>query len=262
MKSTKTQYNTENMFYKKLNLIPTVLIFLLILVGCDNEDAFLGVDKPIAVSFDETSSSVEVENGTTFDVVVSSLTPPASDLVVNLSVDSAPDLTLFDMVPSVTIPAGELSGSSVLSFSYDLLDFGDTKTLELSIDSSTLTGGAILNEEREETTINFVKKCTLNDVTVSITTDDYPEETSYRVFDVTTNPSGDLVYDSGSFAGKKETTVSTKHCLGTGNYAIVVYDSWGDGIVGGGFTVSVNGTEVVPATAVTGPSAVAYFDIN
>ncbi len=250
------------MFYRKLNFIPTVFIFLLILVGCDNEDAFLGVDKPIAVSFDESSSSVEVENGTTFDVVVSSLTPPASDLVVNLSVDSAPDLTLFDMVPSVTIPAGELSGSSVLSFSYDLLDFGDTKTLELSIDSSTLTGGAILNEEREETTINFVKKCTLNDVTVSITTDDYPEETSYRVFDVTTNPSGDLVYDSGSFAGKKETTVSTKHCLGTGNYAIVVYDSWGDGIVGGGFTVSVNGTEVVPATAVTGPSAVAYFDIN
>ncbi len=262
MKSTKTQYNIQNMFYKKLNLIPTVLIFLLILVGCDNEDAFLGVDKPIAVSFDESSSSVEVENGTTFDVVVSSLTPPASDLVVNLIVDSAPDLTLFDMVPSVTIPAGELSGSSVLSFSYDLLDFGDTKTLELSIDSSTLTGDAILNEEREKTTIDFVKKCTLNDVTVSITTDTYPEETSYRVFDVTTNPSGDLVYDSGSFAGQSETTVSTKHCLGTGNYAIVVYDSWGDGIVGGGFTVSVNGTEVVPATAVTGSTAVAYFDIN
>ena len=250
------------MFYRKLNFIPTVFIFLLILVGCDNEDAFLGVDKPIAVSFDESSSSVEVENGTTFDVVVSSLTPPASDLVVNLSVDSAPDSTLFDMVPSVTIPAGELSGSSVLSFSYDLLDFGDTKTLELSIDSSTLTGGAILNEEREETTINFVKKCTLNDVTVCITTDDYPEETSYRVFDVTTNPLGDLVYYSGSFAGQEETTVSTKHCLGTGNYAIVVYDSWGDGIVGGGFTVFVNDTEVVPATAVTGPSAVAFFDIN
>jgi len=250
------------MFLKNLNLKPVFLFLILVIAGCDTEDAFLGVDKPLAVSFDSSITDIDVEENTTFDVVVSTLTPPTSDLVVGLKVDSAPDANLFSMVPSVTIPAGQLSGASTLSFSYDLLEFGDPKTLELSIDTESLSGGAILNEERSETEINFVKKCTLNDVTVSISTDQYPEETFYRVFDVTTNPSGDLVYESETFDGKSNSTVSIKHCLPAGNYAIVVYDTYGDGIVGGGFSVSANGVTVVENTVVTGQIAVAYFDLN
>lgn len=250
------------MFLKNLNLKPVFLLLFLVITGCDTEDAFLGVDKPLAVSFDLTTIDVDVEENTTFDVVVSTLTPPSSDLVVGLKVDSAPDANLFSMVPSVTIPAGQLSGASTLSFTYDLLEFGDTKTLELSIDNESLSGGAILNEEREETVINFVKKCTLNDVVVSIVTDSYPEETYYRVFDLTTNPSGDLVYESDLFTGSSNTTVSIRHCLPAGNYAIVVYDTYGDGIPGGGFSVTSNGVTVVENTVVVGATAVAYFDLN
>ena len=156
------------------------------------------------------------------------------------------------------------SGFSTLSFSHALLDFGDEKKLVLDISSDQLDtdAGVVLNEERKSTEISFVKKCTLNDVSVDITTDEYPEETYFEVLDITTDPMGVLVYQSDTFVGLLETTVETKLCLDTGSYAIIVYDLYGDGITDGGFTVSVNGTEAVESTSVTGPNAVGFFDIE
>ena len=254
------------MFTKNLNLksICLLLILALGISSCNTEEALLGVEAPMAVSFDESAVRVEVEETTTYDVVVSTISKSTSDIVVDLEVKTADSITsadLYSMTPSVTIPAGQLSGSSTLSFSHDLLDFGDEKELEIAIADSSRKGGVILNEERTSTNITFVKKCTLNDVVVSITTDDYPEETLFRIFDVTTNPSGDLIFQSATLAGKVNTTVSSQLCLDSGNYAIVVYDLYGDGITGGGFTVSVNGAEAVALTSVTGANAVAFFDI-
>lgn len=253
------------MFLNYLKFKPAyLLVFTILIASCSDDDALLGVDSPIAVSFDTDSKMVEVEETTTYDVVVSTIKPSASPIVVNLEVTSGPDSSLYSMTPSVTIAAGETSGFSTLSFSHALLDFGDEKKLVLDISSDQLDtdAGVVLNEERSSTEITFVKKCSLNDVSVDITTDDYPEETYFAVFDVTTDPNGVRVYLSDTFDGLLETTVETKLCLGTGSYAIVVYDLYGDGIVDGGFTVSVNGAEAVESTSVTGPNAVAFFDIE
>lgn len=235
---------------------------LLIVAGCDTEEALLDVDAPVAISFDVDTKRIEVEETTTYDVVVSTLKAPSSDVTVNLEVTSGPDESLYNMSPSITIPAGELSGKSTLSFSHSLLEFGDEKTLKVDIAESSRSGGVILNEERASTSITFVKKCTLNDVIVSITTDQYPEETFFRLFDVSTNPSGDLLFESDTYNGNANTTVSKAFCLNAGSYAIVVYDLYQDGITGGGFSVTVNGTSAVALTPVTGASAVAFFDVE
>jgi|GEM_PF-942072 len=266
MMLTKIQYNLHDMFTKNLNL-KSIYLLLILAVGissCNTEEALLGVDAPMAVSFDKSAVRLEVEETTTYDVIVSTLKASTTEIVVDLEVKTADSITsadLYSMTPSVTIPAGQLSGSSTLSFSHDLLDFGDEKELEIAIADSSRKGGVILNEERTSTNITFVKKCTLNDVVVSITTDDYPEETLFRIFDLTTNSSGDILFQSKTLAGQANTTVSKQFCLNPGKYAIVVYDLYGDGIVGGGFTVSVNGAEAVALTSVTGASAVALFDI-
>jgi len=251
------------MFSKKLN-IKSMYLLLLLAVGissCSTEDALLSVDAPMAVSFDESAVRVEVEETTTYDVVVSTLKASTTDIVVDLEVTTDPGADFYSMTPSVTIPAGQLSGSSTLSFNHSLLEFGKELELSIGIADSTRNNGVILNEERTSTTITFVKKCTLNDVVVSITTDDYPEETLFQLFDVTSDPNGELLFQSPTYDDYPEQTVTQQLCLGTGNYAIVVYDLWGDGIVGGGFSVSVNGNEEVPLTPVTGSSAVAFFDI-
>jgi hypothetical protein len=249
-----------------LKLIPAFLMImsLAIVISCSQDDALVSFESPVAISFDKASASVEVEETTTYDVVVSTMSKSTSDIVVDLVVktpDSITSASLYSMTPSITIPAGELSGASTLSFSHSLLEFGDEKTIEVGIADSSRKGDVILNEERTSTTIKFVKKCTLNDVVVSITTDDYPEETLFRILDVTTDPAGVLIYQSPTYDDYPEETVDQQLCLDAGNYAIVVYDLYGDGIVDGGFTVSVNGVEVVGETVVAGATAVEFFDI-
>lgn len=266
VKLTKILFKIIIMNKINLKLMPVFLMILslAIVIGCSQDDALISVESPVAISFDEVSTSLEVEETTTYDVVVSTISKSTSDVVVDLEVktpDSITSASLYNMIPTITIPAGELSGASTLSFSHSLLEFGDEKTIEVGIADSSRKGDVILNEERTSTTIKFVKKCTLNDVVVSITTDEYPEETFFRVFDVTTNPSGDLVYQSSTYDDYPEETVTQQLCLDTGNYAIIVYDLYGDGITNGKFTVSVNGVEVVEETLVTGATAVEFFDI-
>jgi len=266
VKLTKILFKIIIMNKINLKLMPVFLMImsLAIVVGCSQDDALISVEPPVAISFDKASASVEVEETTTYDVVVSTMNKSASDIVVDLVVktpDSITSASLYSMTPSITIPAGASSGASTLSFSHSLLEFGDEKTLEVGIADSSRKGDVILNEERTSTTIKFVKKCTLNDVVVSITTDDYPEETLFRIYDVTTNPAGVLIYQSPTYDDFPEETVTQQLCLDAGSYAIVVYDLYGDGIVGGGFSVSVNGDEVVENTPVTGENAVEFFDI-
>ena len=139
----------------------------------------------------------------------------------------------------VTIPAGELGGSLTIDFNYDLLEFGDSRTLALTLD----IGDNMPNSSRNTFELDFVKFCTLNNVELSITTDDYAEETYYGLFDLSgSSPELLLSNSAGDYDGRNNETITEKFCLDSGNYAIVVYDTYGDGIVDGGVTVSINGT--------------------
>lgn len=69
--------------------------------------------------------------------------------------------------------------------------------------------------------------CTENEVNVSITLDNYPEETSW----VITNDSGQTVASGGTYASQPDgSTVSEDLCLPDGCYTFTINDSYGDGI--------------------------------
>lgn len=77
------------------------------------------------------------------------------------------------------------------------------------------------------------------DVTVSITFDNYPEETSWQI----TNSSGSVVASGGTYPSQPDgSTLNVTTCLDAGCYNFTINDSYGDGICcsygNGSYTVS------------------------
>jgi len=85
--------------------------------------------------------------------------------------------------------------------------------------------------------------CTENTVTVSITLDNYPEETSWSI----TNASGAIVASGGTYGSQPDgSTIAIEACLADGCYDFTINDTYGDGICcsygNGSYTVSNDGT--------------------
>jgi len=69
--------------------------------------------------------------------------------------------------------------------------------------------------------------CTENEVTMSITLDNYPEETSWTI----DNASGNTLFSGGTYGNLPDgSTVTETFCLPDGCYDYNIFDSYGDGI--------------------------------
>lgn len=68
-------------------------------------------------------------------------------------------------------------------------------------------------------------ECTDNEVTVSITLDNYPGETTWQI----TNSSGTVVASGGPYSSAGATVTATP-CLPDGCYNFTIFDSYGDGL--------------------------------
>jgi len=79
------------------------------------------------------------------------------------------------------------------------------------------------------------------EVTVTITTDDYPEETSFQVL----NAIGIVVMSGSGYTGER-TEYITNGCLSNGSYRFTIMDSYGDGMCcthgNGSYELKVNGS--------------------
>ncbi|SDH61005.1 FG-GAP-like repeat-containing protein [Winogradskyella thalassocola] len=83
------------------------------------------------------------------------------------------------------------------------------------------------------------------DIVVSITFDNYPEETSWSILD----SSGTTVASGGTYDNEADgSTITVDACLEDGCYDFIINDAYGDGICcsygNGSYTVTVNGLEV------------------
>lgn len=89
-------------------------------------------------------------------------------------------------------------------------------------------------------------------VNISITFDNYPEETSWDIRD----SGGNVVASGGTYASQADgSTLNLQECLNSGCYDFTIYDAYGDGICcsygSGSYTVSVGGTTVATGGAFT-----------
>lgn len=94
--------------------------------------------------------------------------------------------------------------------------------------------------------------CNGTNVTVSITFDNYPEETSWAI----TNASGATVASGGTYASQADgSTLNLDVCLPNGCYDFTISDVYGDGICcsygNGSYSVSDNGSTLVSGATFT-----------
>ena len=69
--------------------------------------------------------------------------------------------------------------------------------------------------------------CTTNEITISITLDNYPEETSWDI----QNANNVVVASGGTYGNMPDgSTLNIDECLADGCYDFTIYDTYGDGI--------------------------------
>ena len=253
------------------NRIIYLLIILLslttMLVGCE-EEGILPVDIPAAISFNLESDTVLVQpGGSTYDLEIQSTIISDTDRTYTITLneelddDDNPNTTgLPDEYSlestSITIPAGELKGSSTITFDYDAIPLGVSRTLYY--DLNEITDGSFLNSSRDKTTITYSAFCPYNEVIVTFTFDAYPEEAYWQLFDSDNN-----FLDGDGYSGTDcyvDLVSNPKtFCLEDGDYKFIMGDCYGDG--GTAYTIEAGGETIHSSTGIAGGGETITFSL-
>lgn len=231
-------------------------MFALAFVSCEEED----IETANRVSFENESVLIEVpRDAVDFERVVNVYTTSISSsdrtFAVNINEEeSTLDASEYSLPSTVTVPANSNVGELILTVSDVSLSF-DAKTLslELGSDDATFTGNAVLN---------VTERCDDTVVGLNLVFDDWAEEAYWEVYDLSGAP---VIIFSGGQGGAYDDLdngeFDIEFCLESGNYGIVVHDTYGDGgtlyTVSSGETVLASGTVPggSPGTAPTSTSS-------
>ena len=214
------------------NILKLMMLFCIALAftGCsDDEETLQSYQGSEVLSLDRPSQAIGVCDPTSTIVVQSSSvssTDRSYTLIVNSDLSSA-DPSEYTLGTSVTIPAGSYIGSADVTIDFGAIPEGAVRTLV--VDLSVPEGVAVT---RETTSINYESVCLLNEVTVDLAFDAYPEEAAYLLFDadgsvVDASYNADGAIAFGTFAGLS--SFSKTLCLPSGDYTVRFLDSYGDG---------------------------------
>jgi len=166
-----------------------------------------------------------------------------------------PSITLFNYggntLTSATITY-DIDGAAAQTFAWTgSLDFGQSADVVLpaqtpgdgshvfNVSVSSPNGGADENADNDSASSDFSLDSQGVDVTMTLTFDNYPGETTWELVDGT----GTTVFSGGPYAGSG--TLVESGCVAEGCYTLTVYDSFGDGMCcaygSGGYSFGIGG---------------------
>jgi hypothetical protein len=129
---------------------------------------------------------------------------------------------------SFTITGGFVSSSSSQSIPTISPPPPTTTTTTNKPTSSNPTNPPSSPPTPNPTTRNTTTTTTCTTIEISITLDNYPQDTSWTIFESTTNKT---LFTSPSYNESMANSIQvTSECLFSGSYAFVIYDVYGDGI--------------------------------
>lgn len=257
---------------KNIYLFLAFLMLSVAFVGCEEDqtsgNSLVNNDYiSIEVPFQKTVSLYPDES-TSLETKVYASNVSNVDRTFNLVVDAVAtthNASYYSVPSTVTIPAGQSFGT--FSVQITGTDVGNGKKLVLglaqqdgtAINISSFTQTQVYENGSSIPTnyVNVVKtnnleynieeRCDFNKVNLSITFDNYPEETAWELYDSANNviASGGLSEDGTTITGyaalgyADKSTFTTNFCLQSGTYTFVIYDDYGDGMY---TSASVQGT--------------------
>jgi hypothetical protein len=240
-------------------LLKSTFLFLAVtLAGCSDDDD--NTSSLNYASFAGRSVVLEIPAGESAnkEIKVYSTSTSSSDRVYTINVipttvNTDPQTTAeegsYRVPTTVTIPAGSTVGT--FSIQVDNRNLGDGKDIVLGLRSEP---GQIVGENIR---INVAQFCEGTKVKLDFIFDQYPEETSWEIYDSSFN----VVYrggrtDAGHIGYPEQESFSKTMCLESGSYTLIVYDEpYADGMVSatsvGSYTLSeldADGNETVLGT--------------
>ena len=212
----------------------------------DNANERRGFLNPVQVSLGSGSVAQTVQ--------VAANSAVGTDRTFSVMVDESTSLPAdaYTVPSSITIPANSQIGSFDIQFNEDGLDFVSGNLVIMFEATADVNTGPTL-------TIPAALVCDPeNQFVVTVTTDNWPDETSWEI----TNGSGSVVVSGGPYNNPADdfTTISSDVCLVSGNYTVVLYDSYGDG--GSSIEVINNSGTVVASASVSAFEASQAFTVN
>jgi hypothetical protein len=219
----------KNKVMKNILKIMMLFCFALAFTGCsDDEETLKPYEGSEVLSLDRPTQAIGACEPTS-TIVVQSSAVSSSDRSYTLMVNvmSSADPSEYVLGTSVTIPAGSYLGSTDVTIDFAAIPEGAVRTLVVDL---VVPDG--LSATRETTSISYESVCVLNELTVDLTFDAFPEEAAYLLFDATGsivdasyNADGNIAF--GTFAGLG--SFSKTLCLPSGDYTVRFLDSYGDG---------------------------------
>ncbi|ARV09270.1 hypothetical protein BTO05_06325 [Winogradskyella sp. PC-19] len=214
---------------KILKVIPLVCLALS-LQNCEEELIVFGEDSFIQL---ENAAATSITENGGVDVGVTAIlgSPQATDITVNFDVTGDASRYTLTPGPSVTIPAGQTSGTVTFSAVDDDDINGDVDVVFTLSSTSGLPvgiGGEGVNSVSKTITI-VDDNVPCNDYTLTINTDTYGNETFWDILDST----GATVQTDGTGAGyptdlPANSSIDYNFTLADGCYTLRVFDYWGD----------------------------------
>lgn len=206
---------------------------------------------PSSVSFTRSQFTHEIEEADpVYALEVYATTTSDQDRVVEIEIDPAATTALagdFELeTTSVVIPAGSLKGSTDLTFDLDNIPMGVSRMVTFDIVPSE---NVVLNNTTSTIELSYTPKCPFNKVEFSLILDRWGSETSWEIYQ-----GADVVASGGPYTDGATNAVQPEKkftfCLEDGDYTLVVYDAYGDGMVTsatvhGSYTIKHNGNILV-----------------
>ena len=261
-------------FLKTKFLYTAVLMLTFAFVGCDEQDVATGSSLSNYVGLESTKYvGLHAGESTTVQSKIYATEATNTDRVFALSAlpVAAPDVALdpsnYTFPATVTIPAGQKIGTFDVTITGN--DLGSGRKIFLGIEqiqgidqnvasfTQQVPDGSPIGTSPVVTGVTMGKiaytieeLCDFNKVVLSITFDNYPEETAWELYDSTStviasggfDDSGTVITGYAALGFADRSTFATNFCLPAGDYTFVIYDDYGDGMY---TSASVQGTYTV-----------------
>ncbi len=237
-------------YFKYFAIVTASLMF-----NCEADDPTTLSDY-VGFEIGPLSTAVPKNATATKEVHVYASEEASTERTYSIQVDPASTLKAKYVVPgTVTIPANSKVGTFSISVTDDdTLGFVDQSLIvKFQAEAGLKFGNPVK--------INFTEECLETLVLLNITTDDWPEETTWELYDLS-GAEPTVIHSGGPYPGaaNRKKVLPIRFCLSAGEYGIVIYDKFGDG--GASYEVTSGSTVYVPKTASKSAESSAKFTIK
>ncbi|MDI6031852.1 hypothetical protein QLS91_02075 [Flavobacterium sp. LB2P84] len=252
---------------KYLLKITAIALFIGVIAGCESESVvFDNVNGQEGVQFTTRSYNITVPTEgikVTIPVSVTTISDVARTYQA-VADEKSTGAAVSYAIGVANIPAGSYDGTLDVTLNTNSLQDGIAYALLVKLVAPT--GGSAFNNVA---TINYNKKVVCNNVVLTVTTDAYAEETSWKIVNaagvvVASIPPG--TYGPASSAASRGKVYTHNINLPNGKYSLIMEDVYCDGqfdgTYSGGYKLDCSIIKHASGTGAYGCTKVTNFEIN